>query len=145
MSRRGNRSIPKIVNQFTKKQIENIEKPGVTFIGHEPGLAIEISRQGTAFFILRVHFRGKLRQFSLGARDQIDVKQAATKAREIKQQLLAGKKLTRLQRKKMMKFISLSSSLPKNGFEIGCSTAFGNMTEEDMSCVVEFSKIISFQ
>ena len=46
--------MPKIVRQFTKKQIENIEKPGVTFIGHEPGLAIEISRQGTAFFILEI-------------------------------------------------------------------------------------------
>lgn len=85
--------MPKTARQLEPIAVTHLvrlKKPGVTFVGSVPGLALSISKSGSCSWILRAMVAGKRRDIGLGGYPTVTLKDARAKARAAREEIEKG-------------------------------------------------------
>ncbi|WP_280569744.1 site-specific integrase [Chromohalobacter sp. 296-RDG] len=79
--------MPKVARDLTNVEIKRLEKPGFHNVGHVPGLILQIGKNGSRSWVLRIRIGDKRRDIGLGSAQGMTLSQAKTYAAEIRRKV----------------------------------------------------------
>ncbi len=82
--------MPKQAKALGALAVKNLTKPGLTFVGEVPGLALQVLPSGARTWILRVMIGDKRRDMGLGGHPEISLADARALARQARQKIREG-------------------------------------------------------
>jgi len=80
----------KLADELSAIQVKRLAKPGLHFVGHVVGLALQVTPAGTRSWILRYSAGTRRREMGLGNYPSVSLADASTAAREAREKLRRG-------------------------------------------------------
>jgi len=82
--------MPKLARELGALAVSKLTEPGLHFVGHVAGLALQVTASGARSWTLRVTIAGRRRDMGLGAYPEVPLAMARDKAREARELIRQG-------------------------------------------------------